>query len=124
MNPLSRTLSAAVLFVLITSFFTACASEETTAEAWSRIDAGALLIDVRSAKEFESGHLVGAINIEYTEIDAIADAISEPDQSVVVYCRSGRRSGIAMEALNKRGYSNVYNGLGYKELNASARASQ
>jgi phage shock protein E len=124
MNSLIRTLSSAVLIVLIVSFFTANASEETAAEAWSRIDAGAVLIDVRSAQEFEDGHLEGAINIEYTQIDALSDAIGNLDRSVVVYCRSGRRSGKAMEDLKKRGFNNVYNGLGYQELNARARATR
>ena len=39
------------------------------------------------------------------------------DKSVVVYCRSGRRSGIANEALISAGYTNTYNGGGYQSLN-------
>jgi phage shock protein E len=123
MSPLFRIVSATFLFVLTLSMFTARASDETAAEAWSRIEAGAILIDVRSEKEFEGGHLEGSINIPHTELDAIAEAIGDPEKSTVVYCRSGRRSGFVQTSLEKRGYTNVYNGLGYEELKAKARAT-
>jgi rhodanese-related sulfurtransferase len=80
MSPLFRIVSATFLFVLTLSMFTARASDETAAEAWSRIEAGAILIDVRSEKEFEGGHLEGSINIPHTELDAIAEAIGDPEK--------------------------------------------
>jgi len=85
--------------------------------AWRLIDDGALLIDVRSRQEFESGHLDNAINIEHEKVDKIAETIGEDkEREVVVYCRSGRRSGEAKKALEEYGYKNVHNGMGYEGL--------
>jgi phage shock protein E len=123
MSSLSRIVSFTVLFILTLSIFSACAGEETAAEAWSRIEAGAVLIDVRSAEEYAGGHLEGSINIPHTELDAIAEAIGDPEKSTVVYCRSGRRSGFVQTNLQQRGFSDVYNGLGYEELKAKALAT-
>ena len=85
--------------------------------AWRLIDDGALLIDVRSRQEFESGHIDNAINIEHEEIEKIAKTIGEDkEREVVVYCRSGRRSGEAQKALEEYGYKNVHNGMGYEGM--------
>ena len=85
--------------------------------AWRLIDDGALLIDVRSRSEFEAGHIDNSINIEHDEIEKLAATIGEDkEREVVVYCRSGNRSGKAKKALEEQGYKNVHNGLGYKGL--------
>ena len=77
---------------------------------------GALLIDVRSVEEFNSGHLAGAINIVHTEIAEKISAVA-PDKStpLYLYCRSGRRVGIAMETLKNSGYTTMYNLGGMEE---------
>ncbi|MBW8189619.1 rhodanese-like domain-containing protein [Neiella marina] len=85
--------------------------------AWQQVVAGATLIDVRTAEEFQQGHLAGAINIPYQLIVAGAKHYQLPaDGAVVVYCRSGRRSGIAEQALEQAGFQQVYNGGGYVSL--------
>lgn len=84
------------------------------------IGKGALLIDVRTEKEFKSGHLDGALNIAYEEIDALAKAIGDDkSRQVVLYCRSGRRSGMARESLVRLGYTNVVNGGSFNRLQSS-----
>ena len=89
-------------------------------QAWDLIGDGALLIDVRSAEEFNGGSIEGAINIPHTQIDAIADLIgTDLDRPVVVFCRSGGRSGRAQAALEQRGYTEVFNGTGYTALLAT-----
>ncbi len=76
-----------------------------------------VLIDVRTKSEFDSGHLENAINIQYNEIEKkIITLTKNKDKSIVVYCRSGRRSGIAKKMLGKIGYKNVINGGSYTEL--------
>lgn len=86
-------------------------------EGWELIESGALLIDVRSTEEFSEGHIEGAINIPHDQTDALAEAIGpDPQRSVVLYCGSGRRAGLAAEALQERGYSAVHNAMGYKDL--------
>jgi phage shock protein E len=78
------------------------------ATARSLAAAGAKVVDVRTPDEFASGHVPGAINIPYEEIGKRAAEIGPPSTRVVVYCRSGRRSAIAAEALGKVGYGKVY----------------
>ncbi len=72
------------------------------------VAAGAKVVDVRTPQEFASGHVPGAINIPYEEIGKRAAEIGPPSTQVVLYCRSGRRSGIAADALQKAGYSKLY----------------
>ena len=69
---------------------------------------GAKVVDVRTPQEFASGHVPGAINIPYEEIARRAAEIGPASTPVVLYCRTGRRSGIAAEALQKAGYSKLY----------------
>ncbi len=64
-----------------------------------------LLLDVRSAEEFQTAHIPGAVNIDHT---ALAKKLSEikdyQDKTVVVYCRSGRRAGLAIDVLKANGF--------------------
>lgn len=93
---------------------------DKAAVGWERIQAGALLIDVRTSGEFESGHIEGSLNIPHSDIEALKEAIgSELDREVVLYCRSGGRAGRALKQLEALGYSNVYNASGYDALEAT-----
>jgi rhodanese-related sulfurtransferase len=69
---------------------------------------GAQVIDVRTAAEFASGHLDGAINLDWTG-GVLAQRMSELDKEapVPVYCASGRRSAAAANAQRDAGFSNV-----------------
>ncbi|MCB9640597.1 MAG: rhodanese-like domain-containing protein [Myxococcales bacterium] len=71
---------------------------------------GACLVDVRTPQEFASGHLEGALNIP---LDVLPDSTSKlpPKETgtVVLYCRSGMRSGRASRHLKAQGYQKVYN---------------
>ena len=92
-------------------------SATMAAEAWQHIEDGALLIDVRSAEEFEGGHIDGAINVPHDQTDALVAAIgADTDRAVVLYCGSGRRAGRAEDALEALGYQQVFNGQGYQDL--------
>jgi phage shock protein E len=77
--------------------------------------AAPLIIDARTEAEWNEGHLEGAVLIPY---DTIAQGITAvaPDKNteIYLYCRTGHRSGIALETLKKAGYSNLTN-LGSKE---------
>lgn len=67
-----------------------------------------LILDVRTPEEFAEGHVPLAVNIAHTELEQNLDRISNwQDKEVVVYCRSGRRAGIAAEILGEHGFSNV-----------------
>jgi rhodanese-related sulfurtransferase len=69
---------------------------------------GCIILDVRAQEEYDEGHIPGAILIPHTEIDARAEEVlTDKDQLILVYCRSGRRSKIAAEALVELGYTNI-----------------
>ena len=72
---------------------------------------GALVIDARSAEEFSSGHIEGAINMPHTLTDRLIGkhAKSKKD-AIVIYCHSGMRSGHACKVLTQMGYTQVVNG--------------
>jgi phage shock protein E len=73
-------------------------------------------VDVRTAGEFGAGHVAGAVNIPYEEItERIGEVASDKDATIYLYCRSGRRSGIALEALREAGYDNAVNIGGLEE---------
>ncbi len=75
-----------------------------------------VVIDVRTPQEFTAGHLEGAINIEHTQIaDAIAKAGVSKDDKVILYCQSGRRSGVALETLKTLGFSKAENAGGIEQ---------
>jgi phage shock protein E len=70
----------------------------------------AFWIDVRSAEEYAAGHVSPALNIPHTEIAArIAEVTTDKDAQIYLYCRSGRRSGFAQDALEQAGYTTVVN---------------
>jgi len=72
-----------------------------------------LWIDVRTAQEFSDGHVPQALNIPYDEIAGRIETIApDKDALIYVYCRSGRRSGIAKETLDGMGYTQVINAGG------------
>src|SRR5512141_2626871 len=59
-----------------------------------------LLVDVRTPAEFREGHIAGAINIAHDEIASRWPALNVPrDDEVFVYCGTGRRAGLAQQAL-------------------------
>jgi phage shock protein E len=67
---------------------------------------GAVLVDVRSADEFASGHLAGAVNLPLGNL--VHDSAALPkDGVIVVYCRSGTRSAMAARQLRKAGFASV-----------------
>lgn len=79
--------------------------------------AQSLWIDVRTVEEYNAGHLEGAIHIPYDEIEQKIQTISaDKTADIQLYCRSGRRSGIALETLRGLGYSKVTNAGAYEQL--------
>lgn len=75
-------------------------------EASRRIDDGALLLDVRTAEEWEAGHADGATHIELTTLPARLPSL-KPERPITVICRSGARSAQAVGFLCGNGYEAV-----------------
>jgi phage shock protein E len=90
---------------------------EAASQAWPMIEAGALVIDVRSPEEFAGGHLEGAINIQWHDSEAIAHAIGiNKQRQVVMYCRSGNRANKSITKMKALGYNNIFNATGLEAL--------
>jgi len=71
---------------------------------------GTILLDVRTREEYAAGRIPGSILLPYDQIDASSASrvIGSKDRTVIVYCRSGRRSSIAAASLAALGYRNVF----------------
>ena len=88
----------------------ACSAD--TARAFNRdIPPNAVIVDVRTAGEFASGHFPGAINIPHDRIvEGLTASSVPPSTPLVLYCRSGNRSGTAEATLRSAGFSQLQNG--------------
>ena len=110
-----------ILFLLVMMLLTACGQDKEnsreavymniTAEQAKEImdsEEGYIILDVRTQEEYDEGHIPGAILIPYDEILEKAECVlTDKDQLILVYCRSGRRSKLAAEDLVKLGYTNI-----------------
>ena len=110
-----------VFLLLAVMMLTACGQDKendqgavfvniTAEEAKQIMDSqeGYIILDVRTQEEYDEGHIPGAIQISHEEIEARAEQVlTDKDQLILVYCRSGRRSKIAAEALAELGYTNI-----------------
>lgn len=73
-------------------------------------EAGVVLLDVRTAGEFNAGHLEGAINIDVEGMTFESELASlDKSKTYAVYCQSGRRSRIAIDTMNKAGFTKLFN---------------
>ena len=111
-----------VFLLLAVMMLTACGQDKEnnqgavvyvniTAEEAKQImdtEEGYIILDVRTQEEYDEGHIPGAIVISHEEIEEKAeDVLTDKNQLILVYCRSGRRSKIAAEALVELGYTNI-----------------
>lgn len=109
---LTLSLSALIFTALPTTVQYAQATESHQQQKASDV-----WIDVRSAEEYQQGHLQDALNISHSEIVAGVSRLNlAKDAPINLYCRSGRRAEVAMVELKKLGYSNVTNHGGYDDL--------
>src|SRR2546422_96867 len=82
----------------------------TASDLLARIDRGDAppILDVRSAREFERGHVPGAIHVPFAAIGArLSEIPARREQPIVVYCGHGPRAWIAGSALRRRGFERV-----------------
>lgn len=102
-NLLVAALIAVASFFLLRRLFGGGAGRIAGPDARTRVEAGALLLDVRSPAEFQMGKLPGATNIPVHALGARIDEL-DPARPIVVYCRSGARSSRAASMLRGRGF--------------------
>ena len=110
-----------VFLLLAVMMLTACGQDKEndqgaiyvniTAEEAKQImdtEEGYIILDARTQEEYDEGHIPGAIVISHEEITEKAEEmLTDKDQLILVYCRSGRRSKLAAEALVELGYTNI-----------------
>ncbi len=83
-------------------------TQEEAMEMMTRDD-GHVIVDVRRQYEYDESHIPGAILIPNESIETEPpEELPDPDQIILVYCRSGRRSKEASQKLADMGYTNVY----------------
>lgn len=89
----------------------ACSSSDSAAGASAEaVASGAVLLDVRTPAEFASGHLEGAINIDVQSPDFDQKVAQlDPSATYLVYCRSGNRSGAAIDRMEGLGFTDLTN---------------
>jgi rhodanese-related sulfurtransferase len=80
----------------------------TAAQARELVADGVKVLDVRTPGEFAAGHVPGAVNIPYDELDRRAGELGAASTPYLLYCRSGRRSGIAVANLKQKGFRRLY----------------
>lgn len=109
-----KKLTALILSALLLTGCSAGASASYTqisqqeAMAIMEEETGYVILDVRTAGEYEDGHIPGAVNLPVDEVDAkAADLLTSKEQLILVYCRSGNRSKRASQILADQGYTNV-----------------
>jgi phage shock protein E len=83
----------------------------TAEEAKNMIDQeeSIVIVDVRTQEEYDAGYIEGALLIPDFDIETKAETIlPDKDATILVYCRSGRRSALAAQKLVELGYQNIY----------------
>lgn len=93
----------------------ACSSDGgvATGTAAEAVAAGTMVVDVRTPQEFAGGHLEGAVNIDIqgSDFDTRIAAL-DPAADYLVYCRSGNRSGQAIDRMRAAGFTGELTNLG------------
>jgi rhodanese-related sulfurtransferase len=90
-------------------------SKKITIQMEKSIKEGAFLVDVRTPSEFTEGHVKGSINIPLDQVANQLDKFKEKEQ-IIVFCRSGNRSGQAKMILEQNGFKNVINGGTWQDV--------
>lgn len=107
-----------LIFIVLILGLCGCGTKEKTTETEERLDKiiadnNYIIVDVRTEEEYNEGHVQGAVLIPYDEIDEKVSL--DKNKTILVYCRSGRRSNMAYETLKKLGYE-VYDLGAYESI--------
>jgi len=100
-----------VLLVLAIAYiYMKRAGQVSPREAQEYLRNGALIIDVRSMNEFESGHIIQAQNMPLDRVEMlVSSAVKDKSKVLLLHCSTGVRSNLAKKKLEALGYKNVFN---------------
>lgn len=107
------------MFGLFKNIFSSTSSEELS----TLIKNNAVLVDVRTPQEYAGGHVPNSINIPLGEIQQRLGKLN-PQQEIIVFCRSGNRSSQAQSILEKNGFTKVVNGGTWQNVKAAQDESR
>lgn len=102
-------IGGAILVLLLYSMFRPASGGVQNVDAAgvrAAVEGGAQLIDVRTAGEFQLGHIAGAVNVPLDQLQASAQNWDR-NATYVVYCASGSRSATAVESMKALGFGNI-----------------
>jgi len=116
----NRTILILFMILIITTLSACSAKSDSSASSYTKITSKeakemmdqedtVTILDVRTEEEFISGHIEGALLIPDTEIlEKAEETLPDKSATILVYCRSGRRSALAAADLAELGYTNIY----------------
>jgi rhodanese-related sulfurtransferase len=111
MNRLTKKIGAIIVLglALVTTWQVGAKDiSQTQLQQIMKNDQEVVLLDVRTAQEFEQGHIPNAVNISHTELEArLAELSGAKNKQVVIYCRSGRRAEVAKQVLLTNGFNQL-----------------
>jgi phage shock protein E len=81
------------------------------------VQQGAIIVDVRTKREYQSGHIKDSINIPVDALDSNLNKLKDKNKTIITCCASGMRSASAKGILKSKGYAHVYNGGSWMSLN-------
>ncbi len=98
------------------NFFSALLGKTDNSKLTAAVENGAFLVDVRTPAEFSGGSVKGAVNIPLDKLQSQLHRFKNKKE-IVVFCRSGGRSGQAKGILEQNGFLNVVNGGSWQSVN-------
>ncbi len=107
-------LKSTMLCTLALMLFSACANNGNIRDISAKAlieqlkDSEMLILDVRTPREYAAGHVPGAINMPHTSITSQLEKLQEhKNKAIVIYCKSGRRAGMAEQILSDAGFKQL-----------------
>lgn len=114
-----------VLLLAIGYVYMKRAGQVSAKDAYEYFKKGAMVIDVRSTDEFNSGHLLQAYNMPLDRVDILVPgAVKDKSKYLLLHCASGVRSRMAQKKLEDIGYKNVFNLGSYERAEKIVKGSQ
>jgi len=105
-----------VVLICLTLLFIVRKRYFDTTDYKSMLDKGAVIIDVRSEKEFLTGHVDNSLNIPLADLPSHFNKLKDKHQHIILCCKSGMRTRAAEILMSSKGYVNIVNGGSWSHL--------
>ena len=87
------------------------------------VSKGAVIVDVRSKREYAGGHIDGSLNITVNSLNAHLTKLKELNKPIIMCCATGTRSAFAQSILKSKGFMEVYNGGNWYNLDRKIKSA-